>query len=122
MAANLKFVFLIIFQMCCCCIQGFDLKGDIKFEGEDVPKRFPPGSYLIVKVEDNSLADAPSKVLARIENPINSKDFQKKKTLSYKISVKEPGKDVKRVSVSIFMLLCSLTCCNTQLLVGGISW
>lgn len=95
-------LFLVSIQSINC---KYVIKGKVLFEGKP-PQDFPLGSRLIVKVEDTSLMDAPSKVLNKTERTIKKGD-----DLTYSIIIDDAAlpngiQGVPDVSVSlIFSLL-----------------
>lgn len=65
------------------CANAFEVRGGIKFKDGEKPATLPAGSWLVVKLEDVSLADAPSKLISTFEKEI--KDYPAK-PLTYRMS------------------------------------
>ena len=76
------------------------MKGEIKFESE--PATLPRNSWLLVKVEDTSLMDSPSKILGKYKKEI--KGFGNGAPLHYEVTDVDPEKAVQ-ISVSIPCLI-----------------
>lgn len=76
------------------CAHAFVLKGSIKFGYGKEPASLPAGSWLVVKLEDISLADASAKLISTFEEEI--KDYPTK-PLTYHMSKEMILKDKDKV-------------------------